>query len=73
MVYCSGSVLYITSMETFGELVDSFVNTDPEIVEYLQTLDEDEQNVTMIAYDHLKSSFSIKKSVGFNKWKQNNK
>jgi hypothetical protein len=60
-------------METFGELVDSFVNTDPEIVEYLQTLDEDEQNVTMIAYDHLKSSFSIKKSVGFNKWKQNNK
>ena len=39
-----------------------------KINEYLNTLDSKEKKALEIAIDHLKSSFDIKKSVGYTKW-----
>ena len=39
---------------------------------YLLTLTDEEKETLQIAKEHLKSSFSMEKSVGFIKWKQNN-
>jgi hypothetical protein len=39
-----------------------------KITKYLDTLDDKEKKALEIAMDHLKSSFDIKKSVGYTKW-----
>ena len=39
-----------------------------KINEYLNTLDSKEKKALEIAIDHLKSSFDIKKSVGYTKF-----
>ena len=39
------------------------------INKYIQQLTEQEQLVLEIAKNHLKSSFDIKKSIGFMEWK----
>ena len=36
--------------------------------EYLETFDEKELCAYKIAQEHLQSSFSLEKSIGFNKW-----
>ncbi len=38
---------------------------------YLLTLTDEEKETLQIAKEHLKSSFSMEKSVGFIKWKNN--
>ena len=40
---------------------------------YLLTLTDEEKETLQIAKEHLKSSFSMEKSVGFIKWKNNQK
>ncbi len=45
------------------------INKKPK--EYLKTLTEIEKKTMEIAKDHLKTSFSIEKSVGYKKWKAN--
>ena len=44
-----------------------------EIEKYISQMDELEQKSYLIAKDHLESSFSIEKSVGFLKWKASQK
>ncbi len=44
---------------------------DPELIEYIQSLTQQEQQTLRIAQDHLESSFNIYKSIGFLKWKEN--
>ena len=39
-----------------------------KITKYLESLDSKEKKALEIAIDHLKSSFDIKKSVGYTKW-----
>ena len=39
-----------------------------KIAKYLESLDNKEKKALEIAMDHLKSSFDIKKSVGYTKW-----
>lgn len=36
--------------------------------EYIATFDEKDQLAYKIAQEHLKSSFRLEKSIGFNKW-----
>jgi hypothetical protein len=40
-----------------------------DIEKYISQMDELEKKSYLIAKDHLESSFSIEKSVGFLKWK----
>ena len=39
-----------------------------KITKYLDSLDDKEKKALEIAMNHLKSSFDIKKSVGYTKW-----
>ena len=39
-----------------------------KIIKYLKSLDDKEKKALEIAIVHLKSSFDIKKSVGYTKW-----
>lgn len=41
---------------------------DKLIKEYVATFDEKDQLAYKIAQEHLKSSFRLEKSIGFNKW-----
>lgn len=49
---------------------DDFISTfdDENILNYLKTLDEKDKQIILIAQDHLESSFSIKRSNGYNSW-----
>ena len=44
------------------------MNTDKLIEEYKNTMTEQERLVLNIAIDHLESSFSIEKSIGYLEW-----
>ena len=44
-----------------------------DIEKYISQMDELEKKSYLIAKDHLESSFSIEKSVGFLKWKASQK
>jgi hypothetical protein len=46
---------------------------DKLIKEYVATFDEKDQIAYKIAQEHLKSSFRLEKSIGFNKWLKNRK
>jgi tRNA U34 5-carboxymethylaminomethyl modifying enzyme MnmG/GidA len=48
------------------------IETQREIFEYLNGLDEIHKKGYDIAYDHLGSSFNIARSNGFKKWKAEN-
>jgi len=39
--------------------------------EYIKLLSKEELNTLQIAREHLESSFNLKKSIGFIKWKEN--
>ena len=43
-------------------------NLKKDVVEYLQQLDDKEKQAYEIARTHLGSSFSLEKSIGFQKW-----
>ena len=45
---------------------------DKQVKVYIAQLDDKERIAYDIAKDHLGSSFSIVKSIGFQKWKQKN-
>jgi hypothetical protein len=47
------------------------MNTDKLIEEYKTTMTEQERLVLNIAIDHLESSFSIEKSIGYLEWLSN--
>ena len=46
----------------------SSVNIVDLISEYINEMSEQEQKVMKIAQNHLESSFSIEKSIGFKNW-----
>jgi len=46
------------------------ISTDPDIENYIQSLDELEAKTFEIARSHLGTSFNIKKSIGFIQWKK---
>lgn len=41
---------------------------DQLVTEYIDQMTEQQRKVLDIALDHLQSSFSIAKSIGFNQW-----
>ena len=45
---------------------------DDKIIEYIESLNEQEKQTLQIAQDHLESSFNIYKSIGYLKWKASN-
>ena len=47
---------------------ESEKNQETWIEEYLNQLNEKQQKAFEIAKDHLKTSFSIKKSIGYQEW-----
>ena len=47
------------------------MNTDKLIEEYKTTMTEQERLVLNIAIEHLESSFSIEKSIGYLEWLSN--
>jgi len=48
------------------------IETQKEIYEYLNQLDENNKKAYLIALDHLGSSFNIFRSNGFKNWKNKN-
>lgn len=51
--------------------MDSKVTLSEEENEYLNSLTDEESKTLEIARDHLESSFNLRKSIGFIKWKEN--
>jgi len=51
--------------------MDSKVTLSEEEKEYLNSLTDEESKTLEIARDHLESSFNLRKSIGFIKWKEN--
>lgn len=51
-------------------LKDDSSEQDAEITRYLEQLSEGERQTYEIAKQHLESSFSIEKSIGFINWKK---
>ena len=51
--------------------MDSKVTQSEEEKEYLNSLTDEESKTLEIARDHLESSFNLRKSIGFIKWKEN--
>jgi len=49
----------------------SKVDVSKEEKEYLNSLTDEESKTLEIARDHLESSFNLRKSIGFIKWKEN--
>ena len=45
---------------------------DENILNYLNTLDEIDKQIILIACEHLQSSFSIERSNGYNDWLKSN-
>lgn len=39
--------------------------TNPDIIQYVEQMNQLEKNTLKIAYEHLESSFDIEKSIGF--------
>lgn len=61
-------------MESNPTNINQHAKTEEEILqeqieEYISSLNEREKIVLEIAREHLQSSFSIERSVGFLKWK----
>ena len=51
--------------------MDSKVTLSEEEKEYLNSLTDEESKTLEIARDHLESSYNLRKSIGFIKWKEN--
>ena len=51
--------------------MDSTVTLSKEEKEYVKSLTNEESKTLEIARDHLESSFNMRKSIGFIKWKAN--
>ena len=51
--------------------MDSAVTLSKEEKEYVKSLTDEESKTLEIARDHLESSFNLRKSIGFIKWKEN--
>jgi hypothetical protein len=53
--------------------IDQYNEKDkPNIIKYIESLEEIECKAMKIAQDHLETSFHITKSIGFRKWLKNN-
>ena len=48
------------------------VNEQEEIFNYIKQFNNIEKKAYNIAFEHLKSSFNISKSIGFKEWKSKN-
>jgi hypothetical protein len=59
----------LLNMEIHDYIKEYPVETQIDIFQYLNELDEINRIGYSIAYDHLKSSFNILRSNGFKKWK----
>ena len=53
-------------------LKDDSYEQDAYVTKYLEQLSEGERQTYEIAKQHLESSFSIEKSIGFINWKKQN-
>ncbi len=54
----------------FQESINKYsLETQKEVIEYLNTLDEQNKKGYEIAFDHLGTSFNITRCNGFKKWK----
>lgn len=64
-------------MELCKEIMPTFNKYSEEqqknIIEYLEALDDKEQKVLRIAYEHLGSSFNVVKSNGYKAWVEKKK
>lgn len=56
-----------------GKHAESSVKIEKLIDNYISQLNDIEKNVLKIAKEHLETSFSIEKSIGFKQWLKNNK
>ena len=56
-----------TAMCGFG-----MIYKDDKIIEYIESLNEQEKRTLQIAQDHLETSFNIYKSIGYLKWRESN-
>lgn len=64
----------IVANDLIDQIVKNYqVDQQKEIIEYLQHLDKQKYKACFIAFDHLKSSFNIIKSNGFQEWKKQKK
>ena len=52
--------------EKWNELLAQY--DDPKVLEYLNDLDDKDKEIILIAFYHLESSFSVKRSNGFQNW-----
>jgi hypothetical protein len=59
----------LLNMEIHEYIKEYPVETQIDIFQYLNELDEINRKGYSIAYDHLKTSFNIVRSNGFKKWK----
>ena len=59
----------LLNMEIHEYIKQYPVETQIEVFQYLNELDEINRKGYSIAYDHLKTSFNILRSNGFKKWK----
>ncbi len=65
----------LVNFDTLDLQITEFIKSYPleqqrEIFDYLNEMDDINKKAYKIAYDHLKSSFSIVRSNGFNNWKK---
>ena len=67
--------IYIMETSQVEKKAENSVKSElkSDIEKYISQMDEVEQKSYLIAKDHLESSFSIEKSVGFLKWKASQK
>jgi hypothetical protein len=57
-----------------SDLIKNYTKeTQKEIYDYLNEMDENNKKAYQIAYDHLGSSFNILRSNGFKEWEQTRK
>lgn len=73
--YSSSSNNYKNNIELNVNDIDliKISNTELLVLEYIESLNEDERKAMMIAKSHLETSFCIEKSNGFINWKKKHK
>jgi len=64
----SGFQRYIEEMPGVEATAEGEECVDQLVTEYIEQMTEQQRKVMDIALDHLQSSFSIVKSIGFKQW-----
>lgn len=64
---------YIKENNDYNTEIQELSEIDILVLEYIETLTEDEKKAMNIAKQHLETSFCIEKSNGFINWKKKHK